>query len=356
MKRVEALKFEMNRLKFDCYVCGLDSNIRYLTSNSKTSFEGLTLLVLKDSKPIIYTSKLEEERIKKEVKNVEVEVLKEEEKIEDRISEKVLENKIKKMFFDSLTFNQFKIFHKKLPETKIECKPEILLRLREVKDNHEIELMKKAAKISDKAMKTALEFLRVGVKEYEVAAEAEYVIRKMGCEGLAFKTIVASGFRSAFPHGNSTEKTIRNGDAVVLDIGAKYMGYNSNLTRTIFVGKPSPSQLRVYRIVYKLQLEAFKKIKSNMEGWEADNLVRKKMEKESLAEYFIHGLGHGIGLDVHELPRLSKKSKDKLKKMSVVTVEPGIYLPGKFGVRIEDTTLVSEDGLKPLTRREKTIY
>ncbi|OYT53838.1 MAG: hypothetical protein B6U77_03300 [Candidatus Hecatellales archaeon ex4484_218] len=277
MKRVEALKFEMNRLKFDCYVCGLDSNIRYLTSNSKTSFEGLTLLVLKDSKPIIYTSKLEEERIKKEVKNVEVEVLKEEEKIEDRISEKVLENKIKKMFFDSLTFNQFKIFHKKLPETKIECKPEILLR-------------------------------------------------------------------------------IRNGDAVVLDIGAKYMGYNSNLTRTIFVGKPSPSQLRVYRIVYKLQLEAFKKIKSNMEGWEADNLVRKKMEKESLAEYFIHGLGHGIGLDVHELPRLSKKSKDKLKKMSVVTVEPGIYLPGKFGVRIEDTTLVSEDGLKPLTRCEKTIY
>jgi Xaa-Pro aminopeptidase len=314
------------------------------------------MLIPLDSQPILFTPKLEEERVKEEAKNIWVEVLGGEEKIEDKILLKILELKAKKVCFDSLSFNQSKIFHKKLSKVKIDCKPEILLNLRKIKDWEELKALKKACRISDKAMEIALEFLRVGVREFEIAAEAEYAMRKMGAEEVAFKTIVASGFRSSFPHAGNTDKKVKDGETVLIDLGAKFLGYNSDLTRTVFVGKPTQTQIKVYRVVLEAQDKALKNINVGMVGWEADSLARKTIEEKGYGKYFIHGLGHGIGLEVHEPPRLSAKSMDKLEKMNVFTVEPGIYLPKKFGVRIEDTVLLTEEGLKPLTVCEKESY
>ncbi|RLI06043.1 hypothetical protein DRO26_00335 [Candidatus Bathyarchaeota archaeon] len=355
-RRIKALIKKMNEQNIDCYVCSLDPNIQYLTADSKVGGEGFIALISKNQKPVIYVSKLEQARIQEEVKNFDVEALREGEKPEDKIAKKILETEGKKVCFDSLTFNQYKILTKKLSKTKIECKPDILLKLREIKDKNEVELIKKATKISDKSMEVVTEFLRTGIREYEVAAEIEYVMRKMGSEGFAFKTIVASGFRSSYPHGESSDKEILDGEVVVVDIGAKFMGYNSDITRTFFVGKPTNTYRKIYKVVYEAQIKALENIRTGMEGWEADAIARKIIQKEGYGEYFIHGLGHGIGIEVHEPPRLSKKSRDKLKKMNVITVEPGIYLPKKFGVRIEDVVLVTDKGLEVLSKSDKTVY
>lgn len=355
-KRITFLKKEISNLQFDCFICLLNPNIQYLTANSKISNDGFVIFVPLDSQPILFTPRLEEERVKREVKNILVEVLSGEEKVEDKILSKILEFKAKRICFDSLSFNQLMVFRRKLLKVKIDCKPEILLNLRKTKGWEELKALERACKISDKAMKTALEFLRVGVREFEVAAEAEYIMRKMGAEEIAFKTIVASGFRSSFPHAGNTNKKIMNGEVVLIDLGAKVLGYNSDLTRTVFVGKPTQTQIRVYKIVLGAYREALKNINVNMVGWEADLLARKTIEKMGYGKYFIHGLGHGIGLEVHEPPKLSAKSIDKLEKMNVFTVEPGIYLPKKFGIRIEDTVLLTEEGLKPLTKHGKEPF
>ncbi|RLG91897.1 MAG: aminopeptidase P family protein [Candidatus Hecatellales archaeon] len=355
-KRLNLLKEAMQKSGFDCFVCIQNPNIQYLTANSKISNGGFVIFVPLNSQPTLLASRLEGERAKKEVKNVEVEVLGENEKFEDKISSKILEVKAEKVCFDSLTLPQLKTLRKKLSKVQFECKPEILLNLRKIKDFEEVKMLRKACRIADKAMKTAIEFLRAGVREYEVAAEAEYTMRRMGAEEVAFKTIVASGFRSSFPHAGNTNKKVRSGEAVVIDLGAKFLGYNSNLTRTVFVGKPANLQKKVYKTVLEAQTKALKNIRVGMVGWEADLLARKIVMEKGYGEYFIHGLGHGIGLEVHEPPTLSTKSKEKLEKMNVFTVEPGIYLPKKFGVRIEDTVLLTEDGLKPLTRYEKEFY
>jgi Xaa-Pro aminopeptidase len=174
-------------------------------------------------------------------------------------------------------------------------------------------------------------------------------MRKYGSYGTAFETILSSGPTSAFPHGGCTERKIRKGDLTVVDIGAVYKNYRSDMTRTFVAGHPSEKQKKIHAIVKEAQDKAFAAIKSGAKAHKVDAAGRHAIEKAGYGEFFVHGLGHGVGLDIHEPPTLNSTSKEKLKAGNVVTDEPGIYLVGYGGVRIEDTVLVTEDGAEKLT-------
>jgi Xaa-Pro dipeptidase len=224
-----------------------------------------------------------------------------------------------------------------------------LRELRKVKDENEIELMRKAGELTSEGMRVAREVVAAGVKEYEVAAEIEYAMRKQGSYGTAFETIVASGSCSAFPHGGCSDREIRKGDLVVVDIGATYKYYHSDMTRTLVAGKPSEKQKNLYQIVKTAQEKAFEALKPNVKAADVDAIARKVIADAGYDEYFVHSLGHGVGLEVHEPPTLSPESKEVLAVGNVVTIEPGVYLVGYGGVRIEDTVLVGKVGAEKLT-------
>ena len=198
-------------------------------------------------------------------------------------------------------------------------------------------------------MQTACETIKAGRREYEIAAEIEYTMRLHGSYGTAFDTIVASGPHSAYPHGGCGERKLKNGDLVVVDIGATYKNYRADMTRTFVVGKLSTKQEKVYTVVRRAQEKAFQKIRDGAKASEADAAARNLIERAGYGEYFVHGLGHGVGLEVHEQPVLNSTSKDVLKAGNVVTDEPGIYIVGFGGFRIEDTVLVKKDKSERLT-------
>lgn len=341
--------------KIDCYICKLDSNIKYLTGSLKVAHEGSSLIVYSKHDAFLFVPRMEESRVRNETKRVRIEVLNAD-KAGSEVFERIRELNCRRISFDSLSYVDYMAAKKKLPNVKIDWRPDILYRLRRVKDENEIKLIATAAKISDIGMAAASQSLRAGVREYELAGEIEYAMRKAGAEGFAFETNISSGFRSSYPHGGCTNKRISNGDIVVIDIGSQFMGYRSDLTRTYILGKPSTKQLKIYRAVYEAQEKSLEAIQTGMNGHRADSIARDIIRNKGYAEYFIHGLGHGVGLDVHEPPKLSPNSKDIIERGNVITVEPGIYLPNRFGVRIEDLTLAASKGLKLLSHAEKDIY
>jgi Xaa-Pro dipeptidase len=234
-------------------------------------------------------------------------------------------------------------------KTKLKTKPSFVSQHRAVKDSEEIVLMRKAAELTSLGMKTARETLRAGMTEIELAAEIEYNMRKHGSNGTAFDTIASSGPSSAFPHGGCTDRRIRAGELVVVDVGAVCKNYRSDMTRTFIAGKLSGKQQKIHQVVKEAQDEAFVAIKPGAKTQDVDAAARRIIEKAGYGDFFVHGLGHGVGLDIHEPPTLNWASKEKLRVGNVVTDEPGIYLVGYGGVRIEDTVLVTEDGAEKLT-------
>lgn len=229
-------------------------------------------------------------------------------------------------------------------------------KLRQVKDAAEIACIKKACEIADRAFEKILDFIKPEVSEVEVAAELEYYMRKFGSERTAFDTIVASGWRGSLPHGTATDKKIRAGELVTIDFGAIYNGYCSDITRTICVGKASAEQKKIYNAVLAAQTYGLEVITAGKSGKDIDAAVRKVLEDASFGKYFVHGLGHGVGLEIHEEPRLSKLSKtESLLPNMIVTDEPGVYVENFGGVRIEDTVLVTSGAAQPLTRSPKNL-
>ena len=228
--------------------------------------------------------------------------------------------------------------------------------LRQVKDTAELENIRVACEIADDAFKKVLPVIRPGVREIEVAAELEYFMRRLGSEKPAFTTIVASGWRSSLPHGTATDKKIYAGEFVTMDFGAVYNGYRSDITRTICVGRASAEQKKIYNAVLDAQLYGLEIITTGKSGKEIDSTVRERLTSAGYGDYFVHGLGHGVGLEIHEEPRLSKLSKcESLLPNMIVTDEPGVYIGNFGGVRIEDTVLVTSGRAEPLTHSPKNL-
>ncbi|MBQ7515573.1 MAG: aminopeptidase P family protein [Schwartzia sp.] len=228
--------------------------------------------------------------------------------------------------------------------------------LRTVKEAEELVWMRRAAAIGDAAFDDIVKFLRPGISENEVAVRLESTMRALGSERPAFSTIVASGPRGSLPHGVATEKLIVAGEFVTMDYGAVVQGYHSDMTRTVCVGKAGEKQRAVYEVVLTAQRLGVSLVRPGASGKEVDAAVREQIKAAGYGENFGHGLGHSLGLEIHEEPRLSSASTcESLEPSMIVTVEPGVYLPGWGGLRIEDTVLVTEDGAEALTHSPKEL-
>jgi Xaa-Pro aminopeptidase len=221
--------------------------------------------------------------------------------------------------------------------------------LRAVKEAGEIELITRASAITDKAFEHVAGIIKAGMTEKQIAWELEKSMRENGSQALPFEIIVASGTNAALPHHKPSDRAIRDGEPVVIDMGAKVVGYASDLSRTICTGRPDAQFKKVYHIVHEAQMTAISNIHEGMAGREADNIAREIIQQAGYGDAFGHALGHGVGLAEHESPRLGPNSKDKLSKSMVFTVEPGIYLPGWGGVRIEDTVVMENGKVRPIT-------
>lgn len=228
-------------------------------------------------------------------------------------------------------------------------------KLRMVKDQQEIKLVEKSVAIADQGWQQITQWFKTGVTEAELSLQLEFAMRRMGAEKRAFDFIVASGARGALPHGVATDKPIQQGDMVTVDFGAVYQGYHSDITRNFIVGPPTQKQLEIYNIVLEAQLTGLQSVQPGIPASVVDLAARGVIERYGYAEHFGHGTGHGVGLAIHEGPRVSFQSEIILQPGMLLTVEPGIYLPGWGGVRIEDIVLVTEQGCRILTQTPKEL-
>jgi Xaa-Pro aminopeptidase len=224
-----------------------------------------------------------------------------------------------------------------------------------IKDTEEIARLRSACHLGVKLFDTILETLRPGATEAEVAGALEFEARKAGAEQMSFPTIVAAGARSALPHGRASREAIPARGFVVCDFGVILAGYCSDMTRTVHVGRAETEAWRVYEAVHGAQQAALDAVKPGVVVGEVDSAARKLLKKKGLAKFFTHSTGHGVGLEIHEAPRIATNQKEMLQLGMVVTIEPGVYIPGKFGVRIEDTVVVTETGHEVLTPCSKQL-
>ena len=353
MKGMKALKATVFEKKgFDGFLITNEANLLYFIG-----FPGAAcLLIPKTGEGIIYVHGVNCEQAKAEGKGFKVELVRRGEDLLGKVADQVKDFKIKKLAADMLNVESYRKLVKGLRgKAKLEIRNKLVWELRKIKDEEELRLMRKAAELTSDGMKAAYETIKPGVREYKVAAEIEYAMRSRGSWGTAFDTIVASGVRSAFPHGGCADREIREGDLVVIDIGATYHHYHSDMTRTLVAGKPSAKQEKIYEIVRLAQEKAFQATKPKAKARDLDAIARRVIEDAGYGEYFVHGLGHGVGLEIHEPPTLGPESKDKLTVGNVVTIEPGIYIVGFGGIRIEDTVLVQKRRTEKLTSGPYTL-
>ncbi|MDP7977129.1 Xaa-Pro dipeptidase [Bacillus sp. WLY-B-L8] len=274
----------------------------------------------------------------------------------EEVAKQVKDLGIQKLGFeqDTLTYSSYTAYKGEV-DAEFVATSGIVEKLRLIKTDSEIKILKEAAQIADAAFEHILSFIRPGVSEIEVSNELEFFMRKQGATSSSFDIIVASGLRSALPHGVASEKLIEKGDFVTLDFGAYYKGYCSDITRTIAVGEPSDKLKAIYNIVLEAQLRGVNGIKAGLTGREADALTRDYITEKGYGEYFGHSTGHGIGLEIHEAPSLAFRSETVLEPGMAVTVEPGIYIPNVGGVRIEDDIIVTTEGNEVLTKSPKEL-
>jgi Xaa-Pro dipeptidase len=348
LKRINALKkLAFTENGFDGYLIFNNSNLLYCLG-----FPGAgALLIPNNGESTIYVYNVNYEQARADGKGFTVELVKRNEDLMAKIIQRMKEWGVKNLALDTLGVENWRNLTKLTRgKMKIKIKPDLVFQLRAVKDETEIELIRKACELTSEGMKTAYEVLSLGMRECEVAAEIEYAMRKRGSCGTSFDTAVSSGASSAFPHGGCSDRKICASDLVVVDFGAVYKSYCSDMTRTLVAGKPSEKQQKLHEIVKKAQKEACAAIRPHAKASDVDAVARRVIEQAGYGDYFVHGLGHGVGLDIHEPPTLDPTSKERLQVGNVITDEPGIYIPGYGGVRIEDTILVTKNGAEKLTK------
>lgn len=349
-KRQDDLRKSLLEQKVDAFVISKPENIFYLSGFSGTTAD----LIISKDKAILVTDFRYRERAKGEVFEAEIETSRD---ILDKLEEVIRSLGLKLVAVEAhfLTHELYQKLEGKLAPVEIKPSSEVVERLREIKDDEELALMTESAKISSAAFSHILPFIKAGVTEEDVAIELLSFMYGHGAEKMAFEVIVASGVRSAMPHAKTSQKRISPSDFVTIDLGVVYKGYYSDMTRTVVVGKASDKQREIYELVKAAQARALEAIEAGKTGTEIDQMVRDFFAQASQAEYFLHNLGHGVGLEVHERPLLGAREKDVLKEGMVFTVEPGLYISGLGGVRIEDMVVLKEEGPEILTKYSREL-
>ena len=343
--RVQAARKLLEEKGLDAAFIASPANIRYLSGFAGTD----SYLYLSSKRQVILTDSRYTLQAEEEGKDCEVRTIKGERVYGVLLKELLEEDKVKRLGFEDgvMTWQ----FVKKLQEAAgdkwgeerwVPLGEELSL-LRAVKDEGEIEKLARAEQIGDEAFSYILTQIKPGITELEIAAKLEYYMKSHGAQEKGFDTIAASGLHSAMPHAVPSEKVLEKGDFLTLDFGCKYQGYCSDMTRTVVIGKANEKQKEIYKIVLEAQEAALAGLRAGMTGAEGDALARKVIEEAGCGDYFGHGLGHSVGLEIHEKPALSPKDQTILRPGIIETVEPGIYIPGLGGVRIEDMTVITEN-------------
>ncbi|MDM5196728.1 Xaa-Pro peptidase family protein [Fictibacillus enclensis] len=254
-----------------------------------------------------------------------------------------------------LNYEMYHYLHEKWPKAEFTNIADEMGRLRTIKSDAEIAIIRRSAHIADKAMQQALEAAKPGMKEYEVTAVARYVMLKEGAENPSFEPFLASGENSWLPQRYASDKVLQPFELNLLDMGGIYQGYCSDITRTFSVGETTPKQKRLFTDVLRVQQETIQSLRPGIRAGEVDFTARRAIEELGYGEYFPHLTGHGLGIDIHEGPIIDKGRTDILQKNMVLTIEPGVYLPGVGAVRIEDMVLITEDGYELLTCTKRNL-
>lgn len=349
--RVGELRRELSGTGVDAFLVNSFYNIRYLSGFNGDS----GWLLITPDKSLLITDFRFLIQAKAEASGCEIVMY--EGKMLDTLNELLSRERIQHLGFESehCTYEEYQRLVSALSGIKLTGLPSLVEKLRIQKDNSEIEAIRRAVQISDAAFEHVLDFIKPGVREFEIAAEIEYWMRRKGADKPSFDTIIGSGFRGALPHGTASDRRVEKGDLIVMDFGAVYQGYCSDMTRTVVVGQASPEQRKVYDIVLKAQLAAVDALKPGTRCLDLDAVARRIIGEHGYGGNFGHGLGHGVGLEIHEAPAVNTRNGDELLQGMVVTIEPGIYLDGWGGIRIEDTVLVTADGCEVLTQSGKNL-
>lgn len=350
VSRIARLQSKMDSLELDAILIYRTTDMRYFSG-----FTGLSgMMIITGNDAFLLTDALHFDQAVKETEEGTVKPVQYDDQ-DKRLHEILNENKIRKAGFeaDSISFESYNNLSELLKNIELVSIKPAIDRIRAIKDAEELALLRKAVKIAEDAFLATLPKVEPGVTEREIAAFLEYKMKMLGASGASFPTIVASGPRSALPHGIASDRRLRNGDLITFDFGCVYEGYCSDMTRTVVLG-PSDSEVEhLYSVVLKSQLAGIRAVKAGVSGKETDEASRRVIEEAGLGDRFVHGTGHGVGMDVHEWPSISKRNEAPLEPGMVITIEPGVYLTDKVGVRIEDMVLVEDEGCEVLTSLEK---
>ncbi|EPA0804007.1 M24 family metallopeptidase [Enterococcus hirae] len=350
MLRVEKLRKKMQEENLDSFLITSPYNLRYLTNFTGTT--GLAIITLE--KAFFITDFRYTEQAAAQAQGFEI--IKNVGPIFEEVADLVQKEGLRELGFEETTvsFLEYSVLEEIIDAQLIPISG-MIEELREIKDEEEIAIIEKACSIADLAYDHILKMIQPGMTEIEVANQLDFYMRSLGASGVSFETIVASGLRSAMPHGVASKKIIEQGDLITIDFGCYYEGYVSDMTRTFAIGDPGEQLKEIYQIVLEAQLAVLEVAKPGVTGKQLDAVARDYITKHGYGEAFGHSTGHGIGLEIHEGPNVSVRAEKQFVPGNIITDEPGIYLPGIGGVRIEDDLLITSNGNRVLTHSPKEL-
>ena len=351
-QRLDKLFNTINKLGYSgLYVTNL-TNIRYLTGFTGSA----AVLLILNEKAYFLTDGRYIQQSKDEVKNAQILII-DSNYFDTILNHKLLSSNNLTIGFESthIVVSTHNALLKQFPNVNWESTDSIIESIASIKDQDEIDSLKRAIEITDTVFNKILPEIKEGITEKYIAAKISYLFKMHGAEGDSYESIIASGARSALPHARPTDKEFQKGDFIVMDFGALYNGYHADMTRTLLIGPPTDKHHEIYNIVLQAQLNGINTAKAGIECAMVDYACRSIITEEGYGDLFNHSTGHGIGLEVHTLPRIHKNNSELLKTNHVITIEPGIYIPNWGGVRIEDDCLITEDNCIPLNKSSKEL-
>lgn len=351
INRIQIVKRQLKKYNLDAFLISDLINIRYLSGFTGSN----ALLLITKSNGYLLTDFRYEEQVKREVRDCKL-IITNNGLYQELFRNKLIETKTNVGFEAlNLSYSLYKGLKKLFKDSKFIPFNSFVEDLEIIKDKNEIQNTTNAVKISDFVFKDIVSIIKPGLRELDVAAELSYKLKLYGSEGDAFDTIVASGKNSSMPHSKPTMRKIKNRDIVLMDFGAVVNGYRSDMTRIVFVGNPTNEMKKIYDVVLNAQNVALENARERLYASDLDALSRDYIAKSGYRKYFMHSLGHGLGLKIHQKPSISPLSKEILQENMIITIEPGIYLPGKFGVRIEDNIVIKKNSSINLTKSTKEL-
>ncbi len=349
--RITALREKLRTLKVDAFLITSLTHLRYLFGF--TGSNGLAVVL--PGRAVFITDNRYRDQVRDEVKNADIFITST--SLLDELHRSEALGQAQRVAFEAAhtTVAQWRTLTGKFPQTAFLATEKILEKITATRTKEELEATRTACEIACTVWRQLVPGIRPGISENDLAAEISYLGRKAGAEGDAFEPIVASGWRSALPHGLASRKKLAPGEFVVIDFGFRYQGFCSDITRTVFIGEPQAGQRALYAAVLQANRLAREAARAGLPCVELDAVARNYLKEQGYEKEFSHSLGHGLGIDVHSMPGVGARSQDVLETGHVITIEPGVYLPDNGGVRIEDDILITENGSELLTPLDREL-